>query len=518
MKTEKILRYALLGLALTAPLELRGANSVSNTVTGATFTNLTDAVAALSTDGNTLILSSGTYTEPEEILILYAVTIQGENKETVIIQPASSASEASNRIARVNIVADWKVSDPVVFEQLTLRNGNSSGDGGALYVQEGMLTVRDCNITANQSANGGGLAAAATAAILTAEQCVFSSNSVSGNGGAILRGRATDCLFYGNSAANGGAAAYAELSAGTVSNNTASAQGGGLFNGTADRIVLKSNQAPFGGGAYNTAITNSLLKANSAAQSGGALYDGSAVNCTVLENTAQTAGGGICNGTAANSIFHGNQAPSGSDYSASSLAYCRAEPLAGGTGNITDEPLFRAPDEENYTLLSYSPCVNSGQNSVAAGTDLNGNARIQDTTVDMGAYEHDPAVVDYQGFQAWLERRGLPTDVDTQFDADHDNDGIPNGLAYAFGENRVNGTLLTIRQTDQGPVAETAVRSTDSLGFINVDVIVADSLDVSAEWSPAESVAGAPEGAARYKHPNYESVDCGFFRLRATLP
>ena len=61
-----------------------------------------------------------------------------------------------------------------------------------------------------------------------------------------------------------------------------------------------------------------------------------------------------------------------------------------GPNNLTGlDPLFRDTANQDYTLLSCSPLINAGNNAAAAGipTDLAGNPRIQEGTVDIGAYE-----------------------------------------------------------------------------------------------------------------------------------
>ncbi len=513
MNMKTYTRCCLIFLLCISPA-LQAANRVSNTVTGVVFTNLTTAIQALAQDNDTLLLEPGIYNEPELTIRSYAVTIQGSDAETVIIQPI-----ATNRIAQINILEELGVTNPVVFKQLTLRNGNSTTDGGAIHVQEGRLTVQDCIITGNRSSvNGGALAAASSAdAILIATNCIFSNNTAGKNGGAILRGTANNCRFDGNNAANGGASAYTTLNGCNISNNTATSQGGGSYNGTADRTTFRSNQAVFGGGAYETTVVNSLLIENTASQTGGGANKSTLINCTLIRNAAQTAGGGLHNGATTNSIFFENTAVTGADYESSTLRYSRAIPLAEGEGNITDVPFFRAAENGNYTLLSYSPCVDSGTNSASTGTDLNNNPRQQGTSVDMGAYEHDPAIIDLYGFQAWLERRGLSTDTDIQFKLDHNSNGIPNGLEFAYGENRINGKLLVMKNTDDGPVAETAIRALDSIGHITIDVITADDL-AAGNWTTAETAPGAPDGAARYRRTDHTTAKQGYFRLRAALP
>jgi hypothetical protein len=61
-----------------------------------------------------------------------------------------------------------------------------------------------------------------------------------------------------------------------------------------------------------------------------------------------------------------------------------------GPGNLIGlDPMFRDPANGDYSLLPCSPLINAGSNAAAAGllTDLAANPRIQDGTVDIGAYE-----------------------------------------------------------------------------------------------------------------------------------
>jgi len=55
---------------------------------------------------------------------------------------------------------------------------------------------------------------------------------------------------------------------------------------------------------------------------------------------------------------------------------------------ITNTPLFLDAAIGDYRLQSGSPCIDAGTNEVVATTDLDGNARIVNGTVDMGAYEY----------------------------------------------------------------------------------------------------------------------------------
>jgi len=66
-----------------------------------------------------------------------------------------------------------------------------------------------------------------------------------------------------------------------------------------------------------------------------------------------------------------------------------------GVENITNNPEFLNITAGNYQLdIDISPCVNTGTNlpwTLAPGAkDLEGNPRVNDGIVDMGAYESIP--------------------------------------------------------------------------------------------------------------------------------
>ena len=72
------------------------------------------------------------------------------------------------------------------------------------------------------------------------------------------------------------------------------------------------------------------------------------------------------------------------------VSYSNVQGSFDGEGNINNDPLFVDPSNGNYRLLSNSPCVNAGDPNSPIGqyeTDLDGNPRLVDGRVDMGAYE-----------------------------------------------------------------------------------------------------------------------------------
>ena len=137
------------------------------------------------------------------------------------------------------------------------------------------------------------------------------------------------------------------------------------------------------------------------ATAGGAyttVYSGM-TNCTFSGNTGP--GGravSLLNGsnsTIVNSIIYGNgsTSPLYIQPSGSNLPSGYNNIIQGGTlGGTNVNPLFVSASD--FHLTSTSPAINVGNNAYLGGVtaDLDGNARIVNTTVDLGAYEFDAAL------------------------------------------------------------------------------------------------------------------------------
>jgi hypothetical protein len=203
--------------------------------------------------------------------------------------------------------------------------------------------------------------------------------------------------------------------------------GGGallISNAVLNCCKLVGNQAFSGGGAWcwtDCAMNNCLIVSNVAFAGGGAMLDhGTLNNCTIAVNACYSnytnLSGGVWEGYASDIyISSGNlnnciafpDDPAG--YYCEGLAdqYYSCIPWTRRSfeGNIKTNPVFN-DNASDFQLKTNSPCINAGNNGYVFGaTDLNGNPRIIDGTVDMGAYEFYGAQDDY------------------------DSDGIPNGWA-----------------------------------------------------------------------------------------
>ena len=237
----------------------------------------------------------------------------------------------------------------VVFNQLNIRNGNSSGTGnqspmdnsgfgGAIYNEDGNITVTGGTMRGNTANLDGG--AIDNLGGMTVQGTVFQGNQAD-NGGAIATGfqvlgssdafihavevnptTVTGSSFAGNRAINGGAM-YIEDSTAVLhcnfTGNTADAAGGGIdvvsglktiARGHAARpsqlddgspVVTESgfyqNQAEFGGGMSvdnAAAVSGTTFRLNRATDEGGGFYnDGDATldGVTFAYDTARYGGG-----------------------------------------------------------------------------------------------------------------------------------------------------------------------------------------------------------------------------------
>ena len=264
-------------------------------------------------------------------------------------------------------------------------NMASSYGGGAFD-----STINNCTLSDNTAVNGGGGAKAGTL-----NSCTISNNTVlEYYGGGAFDGLLKNCIIADNTAPSGGGTYEGTLNNCTLSGNEVSSddgRGGGAYGGMLNNCILSGNRGGEGGGTYGGTLNNCVLSGNTTSSAyysgGGGTCYGTLNNCTLSGNTASK-GGGSKYGTLNNCIVWSNAKLDGTDnnYESSTFYYSCTAPLPAGPGNIAVDPNFT--DEEGLLLRAGSPCLDSGDNGyVTLPTDLAGNARIQNATVDMGAYE-----------------------------------------------------------------------------------------------------------------------------------
>lgn len=384
----------------------------------------------------------------------------------------------------------WDTNLSATISDCSLSGNTASESGGGFYYASGYsgLTLIRCTFSGNAATNNGGGIAYANATAGKTVDCTFSNNRAGANGGGLyfsgtmMYGTISNCVLYGNSAGNSGGGAYSAnltqssvvgnqagkgggvsggtLTRCTLSTNLAALSGGGAWSATLSYCVLGGNQAGDGGGAYlgsltdctlvnNSAVTNgggansatlrSCLLTGNAANIGGGAYNTYLYNCTVVGNAATNSGGGTATGTIYNSIIYYNTAPTSTNYSGGTLTSCCATPLPISGGSITNAPAFVDIASGNFRLQTNSPCINRGNNSYAAGVDLDGRPRIVGGTVDMGAYEFRGAGTGE--FTAWLQHYGLALDGSADL-LDSDSDGLNNWQEWIAGTCPTNALSI----------------------------------------------------------------------------
>jgi|GEM_PF-2758615 len=323
-------------------------------------------------------------------------------------------------------------------------NDNYSGvDGGAIFNAFGSVAdIDNCHFHADSSSNAGGALYNSGGSVTTVQNCEFTSN-ISSKGGAINNSGDIDIdstLFMSNYILmyHGGAIHNSNFSSCNINNSNfthngvigGGGGGGAIYNMNDAQEPLNINNCSFlsnftnegkGGGIYNynasAVINNSLFSKNNSnlyanpylSIAGDAVSNeenshSKIVNCSFVQNGGAlnpVTSGTICNianstSTIANTILWGNTTGVYSDgNSSAAITYSLIQGMPLDTINHNFDgsanPHFVDTASGLYQLLPLSVCINSGNNdSVITGTstDIDGDIRIFDGQVEMGAYEY----------------------------------------------------------------------------------------------------------------------------------
>jgi len=221
---------------------------------------------------------------------------------------------------------------------ITIINGQVTGDGGAIYIKGG-ATLTGCKFINNKATEKGG--AIYNNDVVTLIDCNFNSNSATQEAGAIYNSfsailTAVNSIFTNNSANTDGGAIFntggVNLNYCTFSDNTAKTSGGAIYNLghtlTVKNSIFNTNKAnSSSGGAIlsqgSSSFNNCSFTANFAYSSGGAIYNYYIMDldyCTFTNNRADSGsygGGAICNNANGYNLiirmsnFTGNSATNG---------------------------------------------------------------------------------------------------------------------------------------------------------------------------------------------------------------
>lgn len=340
---------------------------------------------APSLDGATIVLTSG------------ALTINGIQLTIDATALPSGITISGNDTSRIFTIAGNSI---VTLRGLHLRNGREiNSHGGGIHAVDSQLNLEACTVRGcYTNYNGGG---------------------IYGHG---LTGAINRCQIAGNQSMS---------------------FGGGFYLIDVDVLDVRNtqisgNKSPDGGGISGLGAHPSLSNCSIQGNSGGGIrndFDSNPMlsNCIVWGNNAS--GGTVAAKqirSSANS--HPNITFSLIEGASGAASFNDGALVVWGAGNLngslaSNDPDFVSPvsaaiaPNPNADLRVYtsSPVIDAGENSPAnTALDLAGHSRIQDETIDLGAYEGG-----YVSF-AYLHPTLEPT-------GDNNGNGISNAFEYALG-------------------------------------------------------------------------------------
>jgi hypothetical protein len=238
----------------------------------------------------------------------------------------NTAQRGSGMLCRIHESADYHV---LTITNCTFSNNRASktevGYGGGLFVEaysaSSSVVITSSRFVSNVATYGGGARIWRSDGAFEMHDCEFLSNEAAGYGGGLYCRRANalfdGCTFACNSAADGGGGSFCATGQPqflncTFSGNTALGHGSGICNWDEGQALLENSSVAFGGGAE-------------------AVY---------------------CEGTSTVTLnccdVFGN---AGGDW-----VGC-IEDQYGINGNISEDPLFCDPDNDDYHIFAHSPCA-----------------------------------------------------------------------------------------------------------------------------------------------------------------
>lgn len=444
-------------------------------------------------DGDTILIAAGTYTEN---VVIDGITLTLRGGYT--ISGTQWLTDTGQTIIHGNNTNRTMVihGNNSVLENLTITSGKTPADqcwGGGVWISNGDVTIRSSLITDNEadcSAGGIEVNSDLGPAHLTLEDSVISHNLSKFRAGGITLWNASATLIRTQIVSN------------TASDGAQGFGGGlGIYQGSQLAIeasVIEDNYARLHGGAIEVQdstlnMTNTLVISNTAAN----------INALALQNSAVT----IQNSTFANNNPTGTQAILAFDPATSTLdmqnsimwnnalniqwdgptatlhlSYSDIEGCGSsgagwnaacgndGGGNINADPHFVDADHGNFRLNFDSPAIDAGSASHCPTTDLDGQPRPTNgdgdstTICDMGAYEAGTMIcgVSQGGNYTFNDQSNVTIDVSTKNNLDclyvdemnmnhpHATSGLRSGrywLIHGFQSNRTGADGFSVNLT-----------------------------------------------------------------------
>jgi hypothetical protein len=357
------------------------------------FTKLQDALSA-AVSGDQIWVAAGTYypdegvglTKGDPLLSFHlknGVAIYGGFAGTETLLSERNVTDNVTTLSGETNFADHVVQsssldNTAVLDGFTITGGFASTGGFAGYIGGRAMcnlnsapTLTNCSFTGTSAIeHGGGMYNVNSSPILT--KCSFSYNTTEGYGGGMYNVNSfpilTNCSFSNNISGFDGGGMYNFNSSPRLANcsfagNLASEPGGGMSNSGSSPVLINCSfsgnftysevegRKDIAGGIHN--INNSIT---------------TLINCILWGNNS-------------NQIFN-------KETSKTSVTYSIVQGGYTGTGNLNQDPLFVDAANGDLHLKAGSPAIDKGLNSANTTTvDLDGNPRIVNGIIDMGAFE-----------------------------------------------------------------------------------------------------------------------------------
>lgn len=290
-------------------------------------------------------------------------------------------------------------SSPTISYNTISNNISNSYGGGGIYCSSSSNPTISYNVISNNAANGfygGGIYCGQSSPPIYNN--TISYNSADFGGGIHLDGVSSASEIFYN----------------TISNNSSNHGGGGIYcSGSNSNVkisnnIISNNSAVGDGGGIicygtNPVITNNTITNNNALN-GGALHctqsDPVLGNCILWGNTVSNNGAQVFLGDCASApqFYYCDIQGDSAAFFVTGCVYTGAY-----LNNINADPKFVSPSggsgsgfngvTADWALQSDSPCIDSGE---AIGNypllDIEGNPRVADGRIDIGAYEFQGSV------------------------------------------------------------------------------------------------------------------------------
>ncbi len=285
-------------------------------------------------------------------------------------------------------------SGPITLTGNTITDNSAGGIGGGAYIYSyrGSVNLVKNTVKGNRSNTGGGVYVETVHHSITLESNIFSNNRGSAGGGAYVKSEygittLINNVFNNNNSNNSGGGVYVyaytkgviiNFANNTFESNKAINHGGGIYIYT--NSIFATDRT------ISINFYNNIFSNNTSNNDGHEIY---------VQNTSNSSV------TIAYNLFTPSTPPIDFSkphhqkiYVYSLNSYNKGIPAGCSTsdsfGNIQADPMFADTQKGNLRLLASSPAINKGCNTVPIipSTDKDGNQRILNDIVDMGAYEY----------------------------------------------------------------------------------------------------------------------------------